>query len=263
MSELLSSLNPLAVTLLSWLGEALLFGTLLAVLTWLPARLLRRKIPPAFEVALWTIVLVRFLLPFGPGWSWSLPSLFRTAVQSGPMAGSNLGLIAAELATVNPLVDEPADEALTGAAAGGFPWLTLLALAYIATVAALLLWRSRRHRALLTYCRALPPADRKTSHLVRDVCRRFGLRRVPMVRISDEFQSAFIVGLTRPLLVLSRRQTVRPDELETVVVHEVTHLRRGDPWLRCLQWIAGTGPFLLAGGGVGQPSHRPGPRTCL
>ncbi len=28
------------------------------------------------------------------------------------------------------------------------------------------------------------------------------------------------------------------------MVHEVTHLRRGDPWLRCLQWIAGTVLFF-------------------
>ncbi len=244
MSELLSSLNPLALALLAWLGKALVLGTLLAGLTWLPAKLLRRKIPPAFEVALWTIVLVRFLIPLGPGWSWSLPSLFQAAVQNGPMAGSSLGQIGAELATVNPLADQPADEMAAGDAAGGFPWVTLLALAYIATVVTLLLWRSRRHRALLTYCRALPPADPEIRQLVSDVCRRFGLRRVPMVRISSEFQSAFIVGLTRPLLVLSRRQTVRPDELETVVVHEVTHLRRGDPWLRCLQWIAGTVLFF-------------------
>jgi len=244
MSELLLSLEPLSRTLLGWLGEALFFGTLLAGLTWLPAKLLRRKIPPAFEVALWTIVLVRFLLPFGPGFAWSLPSLLETAYQSGPMGGQNLALLGAELGTVNPLIDEPQDEALTGTTADGIPWLTILAFSYLACVAGLLLWRGRRHRALLTYCRALPPADRRTRALVRMICRRFGVRKVPEVRISTEFQSAFIVGLTRPLLVLSRRQTVRPDELETVVVHEVTHLRRGDPWLRCLQWIAGTVLFF-------------------
>ena len=48
------------------------------------------------------------------------------------------------------------------------------------------------------------------------------------------------MGILNPILVLSRRQLVRPDELETVIVHEVTHLRRGDLIVRCLQWIAGT-----------------------
>jgi beta-lactamase regulating signal transducer with metallopeptidase domain len=244
MSELLLSLTPLSRALLGWLGEALILGTLLAGLTWLPAKLFRKKISPAFEVALWTIVLVRFLLPFGPGFAWSLPSLVETAYQNGPVAVTGLGQLAAELGTANPLAAETADAELAAITGGGIPWLPLIAISYLACVTALLLWRGRRHLALLNYCRALPPADARTRTLVGDVCRRFGVRKVPEVRVSGEFKSAFIVGLTRPLLVLSRCQTVRPNELETVVVHEVTHLRRGDPWLRCLQWIAGTVLFF-------------------
>lgn len=244
MSEILYSLTPFSRSLLGWLGQALLFGTLLAGLSWLPAKLLRRKISPAFEVALWIIVLVRFLLPAGPGFAWSLPALLETAYRSGPITGAGLPFLGAELATANPLANEAALEPLAAGTTGGIPWLTVIAFSYLACVALLLLWRGRRHRALFEYCRALPPADRRTRALVRMICRRFGVRRVPEIRVSNEFQSAFIVGLTRPLLVLSRRQTVRPDELQTVVVHEVTHLRRGDPWLRCLQWIAGTALFF-------------------
>jgi hypothetical protein len=48
------------------------------------------------------------------------------------------------------------------------------------------------------------------------------------------------MGFVRPLLVLSRDLPVRPDELETVVVHEIAHLRRGDTLVRYLQWLAGT-----------------------
>ena len=44
----------------------------------------------------------------------------------------------------------------------------------------------------------------------------------------------------RPLLVLPQSMLVRPNELETVVIHEVTHLRRGDLLVRCLQVLAGT-----------------------
>ena len=69
-----------------------------------------------------------------------------------------MGLIGAELATVNPLADQTADEMAAGDTAGDIPWLTLLALAYIATVMALLLWRGRRHldRAIHREFAALP-----------------------------------------------------------------------------------------------------------
>jgi len=41
-------------------------------------------------------------------------------------------------------------------------------------------------------------------------------------------------------LVLACRQLKRQDELETVIVHEVAHLRRGDMLMRMLQWTVGT-----------------------
>ena len=46
------------------------------------------------------------------------------------------------------------------------------------------------------------------------------------------------------MLVLSHRHLVRPDELETVIVHEVAHLRRGDVLVQLLQRIAGTLVFF-------------------
>ncbi|MCP4902550.1 MAG: M56 family metallopeptidase, partial [bacterium] len=38
----------------------------------------------------------------------------------------------------------------------------------------------------------------------------------------------------------SRHLLVRPDELETIIVHEIAHLRRGDMFVRYLEWVAGT-----------------------
>jgi hypothetical protein len=67
-----------------------------------------------------------------------------------------------------------------------------------------------------------------------------GVRRAPAIRISDEHAAPFVTGFVRPLLVLSRDLLVRPDELETVIVHEVAHLRRGDTFVRYLQCCAGT-----------------------
>ena len=61
--------NAAALTLLSWIGQAVLVGTALAGLTWLLLRLLRHRIPPGVEAALWLVVLFKFLVPVGPGWS--------------------------------------------------------------------------------------------------------------------------------------------------------------------------------------------------
>ena len=120
----------------------------------------------------------------------------------------------------------------------------LVAALYLACATGLLVVRVRSYRALVARCRALLPADQATCNLVASVCRRLGVQRVPSVRISEEVPAPFVMGIFRPLLILSRRQLVRPDELETVVVHEVTHLRRGDLFVRYLQWTAGTVLFF-------------------
>jgi hypothetical protein len=70
------------------------------------------------------------------------------------------------------------------------------------------------------------------------VCRNLGLRRTPTVLVTETMPAPFVTGLLAPILVLHRSQLHRPDELETLVVHEMSHLRRGDLLVRGLQGLA-------------------------
>jgi hypothetical protein len=111
---------------------------------------------------------------------------------------------------------------------------------YAAGTVAVFVVRLRSYRIFLTRCRALPSENDRTRELVGSVCQRLGLQQVPSIRITRGGPAPFIVGSIRPLLVLPRGLLVRPDELETAIVHEVAHLRRGDVFVRYLQWLAGT-----------------------
>jgi beta-lactamase regulating signal transducer with metallopeptidase domain len=229
-----------AALVLAWLGQGLLFGTALAGLTWLLARVFRPHIRPAFEVVLWSIVLVKFLIPVGPQWSLSLASIWQTLSHHSTGAlvtGDSPGVETLSDAALGRVAVETGSVARTPRL---WHWTTFLAGAYFLGVVSLLIIRTRGYLALRARCRALPRVDERTLDVVRRVCRRLGVRRVPSTRISDECATPFVMGFLHPLLVLSRRQLVRPDELETVIVHEVTHLRRGDLLVRYLQWIAGT-----------------------
>jgi hypothetical protein len=110
---------------------------------------------------------------------------------------------------------------------------------YLAGALSMLMIRLQGYRRWLARCRAYPEADEGTRRLVNKVCQRLKVRRVPAIRISDATPAPFVMGFLRPLLVLSRRQLVRPEELETVIVHEVTHFRRGDLLMRFFQCLAG------------------------
>jgi len=224
-----------ASALLGWVAQAIVLGTVLAGLTWAATRVLGDRISPALAAGLWALVLVKFVLPIGPEWAWSLPSLVDRAVDRSRAALTTP--VAAEEAVGDVTASAVTQLAAQAQREHDRPWWPVpVALAYLSVVALLGGQRLVRNYRFIRHCTRLPGVDPGTEVVVRDVCRRLGVRKSPLVRVSEELPAPLITGALNPVLVLSRRQLSRPDELETVVVHEITHLRRGDLALRCLQW---------------------------
>lgn len=232
---------------LSWIGLAILYGSLLALLTWVLVKTAFRRAWPALHGALWLIVLLKFILPIGPAWSFSLSSLFTGATRwlptsALPVAAPADRTIADKRLLLIPVDAREAAATTTVAAPANrfWNWTTVLATAYLFGLAVVAFWRIRAYRQFIARCRRLPKASDSLGLLVADVCRRLDVRRVPVTRLSDEAAAPFLFGVFHPTLVLSRRPLDRPDELEAVVLHEIAHLRRGDLLVRHLQWLAGT-----------------------
>jgi beta-lactamase regulating signal transducer with metallopeptidase domain len=224
----------------SWLGQALLLGTILAGLTWLLVKLVDRQSHPDVIAVLWSVVLLKFLIPIGPAASFSLGSLWEQCCSY--VAGAPSADVMAFLGGPDAAgpTDASSPAAPTTRMQQGWSWATYVAFAYAVLLVHAVVIRGRNYRAFLARCRNLPQGDEAIQMVVHRVCQRLGVRRVPSVRVSSEFRAPFVIGLIRPMIVLSHRQLARPAELETVIVHEVTHLRRGDMFVRYLQWIAGT-----------------------
>ena len=239
-----NDVQAVSAAIVAWIGQGLLFGTALAGLTWLLIRPLRGRMSPTWETALWSIVLLKFLVPVGPGWSFSFASnCEKLSVHAAERVTGGGEFETGFLLGATPTGDK---QSQSPAMAGARPWhwMAILSAAYLAAVVGLAVTRFLSYRAFRARCLGLPPAGESMDRLVRDVCRRLGVHRVPLIRLSDESRAPFVMGFVRPLLVLPRDRFVRPDEAETVVVHEVTHLRRGDLLVRCLQCIAGTVLFF-------------------
>lgn len=263
MSQLLEMLTavaaqsyPWAVALIDWILQAVVFGSALAGLTWLATATLFRRAGSALHAAFWMIVLIKFLVPAGPGWSLSLANLIpdvRLAAASG-VAAPAMPLQSPVGATENPSLSQvvlPVTADIFAREAGAAPsaWTTPYLLpaasaAYVAAVLLVAVVRLRSYRAFVVACLKLPPADTDVCGIVASACRRAGLKRVPDTRIGDRAGAPFVFGVLRPTLVLSPRQLADSAELEAVVLHETAHLRRGDLWIRYLQWIAGTVLFF-------------------
>ncbi len=240
-----------ATVILVWIAHGLVLGTVLAGFTWLSLRILRNRVRPALEMVLWLVVLLKFLVPAGPICSTVLSAFVTQPVRDAAAdfclteaareGVGETGAMSGSVIATPPRHREARKKGL--ASALGFYGRQIVAL-YSVAFTALVLLRLWTHHRFAARCRLLPQADERTGKLVSDVCRRLGMRRIPSIRIGEDLPAPFVMGILHPMLVLTRRQLVRPDELETVVAHELAHFRRGDFFVRYFQWFAGSVLFF-------------------
>ena len=236
MSEILLLLESLVVVG----GWTLLHGTALALVTWLICATVLRKARPALHAALWTVVLFKFLVP--P----ILPGEMALSGLMGSLVRGSLGV-----GTARSLSVLPAGTGSAGASAGmvtplavaeSVSWTAMLLAGYLAAlllVAGTALLKSMRTFAEL---RRLPLAGSELNALVAQLAARLGLRRPPRIRVTDQTVSPYVIGLTRPTLVVPSRllEQIEPAARKALLAHELAHLRRGDLLVRLAQNTART-----------------------
>jgi len=247
------------VDTLLYLGLAnALTATVLAVVVAGVTRLWRR---PALAHALWLLVLLKLVAPpfLVIGLPWTLPvgavaggeqvargdeqtaSLTRSAVR--PPSASALPRVdpasdpPADLAPEDPArpAPEPAQvsravisfpEMLTGAwLAGSLLWWTVASL------------RLARFRRLLRHAK---PAPAGVQEQARRLAHRLGLPACPGVWLLPARVSPLLWALGRsPRLLLPAAlwDGLPPDQRDTLLAHELAHLRRRDHWVRRLELL--------------------------
>ncbi len=238
----------MAMTLVFWMSRGVVFGTLLALLTWALTSTVLRRAGSGVHALFWTIVLLKFLVPLGPAWvmsfenlvAWATPPAFESAAGRQIQSEVRLGGVSGTPLLV-PQRDaaEQASPASPGASDVSGMLAPILG-GYALVITALAVRRGIAHLRFARRCAQLPPASGDVRDRVRDVVRRMGLHRAPDVRIASGAASPLIFGVLRPTLVLPRRVLESTLELEAILLHELAHLRRGDLWIRHLQLITGT-----------------------
>ncbi len=199
------------------------------------------RLPKLTFVVLWGVALGRLFIPF------SIVSPFRSG--SGANSWNQVwpqNSIPALLSLVAP---GPASQAarLTQAAApvSPFPFLQstwLISLIWIAGVLACGLFFLLPHwRAVQEYRTALPLDNPFITHWTH---KNKLLRRV-QVRQLDRIGAPFTYGILHPVILLPKGvERIEREQLENVLVHELTHVRRFDALWKgllaaglCLHWF--------------------------
>lgn len=193
------------------LAAGLLILVILLVRAAFSEKLSRRVILP-----LWGIAALRIVLPF------------------------SLKLL---LPSRSPVIPKALVMAVPGGGEAGFDLLpTVYAAAAVLVFGGFLLahFRSRR-----VFHEAVPCTDRTVLQTVKS-----GSKRRIRVRVSDRIIAPLTCGLFRPTILLPKTMTETGEELELILAHELTHIRRGDlfyklllvgavslGWLNPLAWV--------------------------
>lgn len=233
----IEALSAISLLVLQWIGQAVIIGTVLALATWLVMRLAFRKAAPALVFAIWTVVLIKFVAPIGPAWSLS-GAANQLRDWALPAATTVIAPTANDPARLRAKLIPITRGAETAKAKSIARWPIALCGCYLAGVALIAARRWTRYRNLVSGVWQMPEPAADVRALVARLSRQMRVR-VPETRITSERVSPFVIGASRPVLVLTNSVLRRAEDLEAVILHELAHLRRGDLWVRRLQWLAG------------------------
>jgi beta-lactamase regulating signal transducer with metallopeptidase domain len=182
------------------LGMMAAQGTLLALVALALTRAGRLR--PAWQAAIWLVVLIKLSIPWGPALPWSLSDLVAMLTSHDAPAGSAL------------------PPALQGPTPGAHPspWWTVLALIWFLGAAFVIA------RAVVAHVRRVAMVRRLPEHA------RFG--RIRVVRGADH-EGPHVVGILRPTIVVP--PSLRGEMLNAALFHEYAHVRRRDGLARVIQ----------------------------
>lgn len=212
--------------LLNHLWQSTLFAVAL-----LPAILLLRRAPARVRYALSLLAVMKFLLPS----ALLLAPLARLVpdLESRLPASSLLSLSLGQLL------------GLFRAGGAGAPqpqgweglYLALSAVWLTGTVALLLLWRHRQRQLGRLLATARVVGEGPEAELLDEVRSRLGVRRRVRLALLAEGVEPGVCRVWRPLLVMPAEMPrhLTRDELETLFLHELLHVRRWDNLVALLQ----------------------------
>ncbi|MFC1793107.1 M56 family metallopeptidase [Planctomycetota bacterium] len=224
--------------------------------------ILRKRIWPQVRYALWLLVLVKLILP--PTFSLSTSVVSQVRIQAGRTVSqlsdtdmpADLSAVGTDLkiaplgmnGSIEPAPDhddmisnkaaEPAGRIFsTGVTASvervGLHWKVYIMAVWLAGVIVLGLWAVVRFRKLRQlHSGKCPDADLPEwfGPLFTKTATKLGIRKLPVIVLSQKIASPAVFGTFRPVLVLPAN-TIRhlsQNRTEHILLHELAHIKRGD-----------------------------------
>lgn len=186
---------------------------------------------PHLRMGLWHLVWLRFFLPVDFGWNLGLHNWTR------PLQQTLLPLTSAPFFEGTDALEVPASASPFAPGVAVFLWVSIFL--YAAMVLLLLgrFYRRRYHiHRLLSF--AQPVSDAVASNYLNTWCARFKIRRKVRLVTAHLGCAPFTLGWRKPIVFIPQRLLVHSrDALDSVIGHEVAHIKRFDDiWLQVLHF---------------------------
>lgn len=212
---------------LIWVASNLAVSTALAVTAWLIQR--RARFTTVAHL-LWITALVKLVTP----------PLFGVPVLAAP--ADNAGAARSAPAVVDPGLDlVPAAQASVWTV-DAWTFLTCAWLLGSACVLAWSLWRVARFDKLLRSSSLAAPASLESQ--LQSLCDRLDLPAPPALRLTTARIPPlvwWIGGRPRVYLPAAMLDSLPSQQLRWVLAHELAHVRRGDHFVRWIEWLTCVG----------------------
>jgi bla regulator protein BlaR1 len=214
------------------LGMTMLIQSSLLIILVLSAdRLLRGRVPAASRYWLWIPVLGALVVPIQP--LMHVGENYLPAVESALAASGS-----------HPTADVAGLAQPGGIAASVVPvrlltWQAVVFVAWIvvaAAIAVLLFWRTIKMARVIATAK---DANGFMQDTLRYCCKCLGIRQKVGFKVSIHVRRPFVWGLLNPVIVIPHdlAPTLGARHVRAVLLHELTHIKRGDLWVNLAQTI--------------------------
>ena len=199
-------------------------GTLLALVALFVTRA-GGKLRPAWQAAIWLVVVVKFALPWGPHLRGSLSDLIALLTHH-ERAVDPVAVLPPALAPLPP----------TPNAGMAVLWIAL-ALAWTTGAIYMVVRAVRAHRRAALSARRAPVAPPFAQRLVATLAVKLGVR-TPRLHVGAPSVGPHVLGFFRTTIVVPPALLQRPELLRAALLHELAHVRRRDVLGRIAQVAA-------------------------
>lgn len=216
-------LGAQAKALLGAVGMAALHGTALALVAFVITRGTRLR--PAWQAAVWLVVLVKFAVPYAPALPWSLADLL--AMLRGDETG---GALVLPMATGSRA---PVAASIVPA----LGWLSLASV-WFAGVIYIIQRAVRAELSARRTARTAPLAPAEAIGVLHQLATELRVSAPRLVTVDSTTAGPHVVGVLRPTIVIPAALAAEPTLLRAALAHELAHVRRRDAFARIIQIAA-------------------------